>query len=393
MKKVFFKSSVLAGILLSSTAAFAAQEGELSIWINGDKGYNGLAEVGKLFEKETGIKVSVSHPANLESRFPQVASTGDGPDIVFWAHDRFGGYAEAGLLQEIVVSSDFESKFSDFTWDAVSYKGKKVGYPVAVEALSLIYNKDIISEAPSTWEEILVLDKELKKEGKGAIAWNLAEPFFSWPLLASDGGYAFKSTPDGYDSSDVGVNNEGAVRAMTFLKKLVDSDVIGSDTDYSVAESEFAQGKVAMTINGPWSWANIDTANIDYGVTTLPTFNGNSSKPFVGVLTAGISSASPNGDLAREFIESYLLTDDGLRMVNDDVPLGAVALKSFQEEIAEDSRIDATMANALNGEVMPNIPEMTAFWVSEKSAILNVATDRQGIEDALDSVASRMKGK
>lgn len=37
-------------------------EGTLVIWINGDKGYNGLAEVGKNFEADTGIKVLVEHP-------------------------------------------------------------------------------------------------------------------------------------------------------------------------------------------------------------------------------------------------------------------------------------------------------------------------------------------
>lgn len=37
-------------------------EGKLVIWINGDKGYNGLAEVGKKFEKDTGVQVLVEHP-------------------------------------------------------------------------------------------------------------------------------------------------------------------------------------------------------------------------------------------------------------------------------------------------------------------------------------------
>ncbi|MDY7404509.1 hypothetical protein UJH95_19500, partial [Acinetobacter baumannii] len=55
------------------------EEGKLVIWINGDKGYNGLAEVGKKFEKDTGIKVTVEHPDKLEEKFPQVAATGDGP--------------------------------------------------------------------------------------------------------------------------------------------------------------------------------------------------------------------------------------------------------------------------------------------------------------------------
>ncbi len=69
---------------------------------------------------------------------------------------------------------------------------------------------------------------------------------------------------------------------------------INADTDYSIAEAAFNKGQTAMTINGPWAWNNIEQSKINYGVTLLPTFKGKPSKPFVGVLTAGINAASPN---------------------------------------------------------------------------------------------------
>ncbi|MGS4882392.1 maltose/maltodextrin ABC transporter substrate-binding protein MalE [Photobacterium damselae] len=391
MRKVLSTVALCTLAALGSVNAYAAiEEGQLTIWINGDKGYNGLAEVGKKFEADTGVKVMVAHPDALEEKFPQMASTGDGPDIIFWAHDRFGGYAQAGLLAEVKPTEAFKNKFTDFTWDAVSYNGKYIGYPVAVESLSLIYNKDLVPNPPKNWEEMAALDKELQKKGKRAIMWNLQEPFFTWPVLAADGGYAFKFTPNGYDAKNVGVNNDGAKRAMTFMKQMVDNGVIAADVDYAIAESGFNKGDVAMTINGPWSWANIDKAGVNYGVTVLPKLSGNPSKPFVGVLTAGISTASPNQDLAVEFLENYLLTDEGLATVNKDVPLGAVALKSYQKTLSKDSRIAATMDNALNGEVMPNIPQMSAFWYAEKAAIGNVLTGRQSVDDALNTVAERM---
>lgn len=303
MRKVLSTVALCTLAALGSVNAYAAiEEGQLTIWINGDKGYNGLAEVGKKFEADTGVKVTVAHPDALEEKFPQMASTGDGPDIIFWAHDRFGGYAQAGLLAEVKPTEAFKNKFTDFTWDAVSYNGKYIGYPVAVESLSLIYNKDLVPNPPKNWEEIAALDKELQKKGKRAIMWNLQEPFFTWPVLAADGGYAFKFTPNGYDAKNVGVNNEGAKRAMTFMKQMVDNGVIAADVDYAIAESGFNKGDVAMTINGPWSWANIDKAGVNYGVTVLPKLSGNPSKPFVGVLTAGISTASPNQDLDRKSV-------------------------------------------------------------------------------------------
>lgn len=362
---------------------FKIEEGKLVIWINGDKGYNGLAEVGKKFEKDTGIKVTVEHPDKLEEKFPQVAATGDGPDIIFWAHDRFGGYAQSGLLAEITPDKAFQDKLYPFTWDAVRYNGKLIAYPIAVEALSLIYNKDLLPNPPKTWEEIPALDKELKAKGKSALMFNLQEPYFTWPLIAADGGYAFKYENGKYDIKDVGVDNAGAKAGLTFLVDLIKNKHMNADTDYSIAEAAFNKGETAMTINGPWAWSNIDTSKVNYGVTVLPTFKGQPSKPFVGVLSAGINAASPNKELAKEFLENYLLTDEGLEAVNKDKPLGAVALKSYEEELAKDPRIAATMENAQKGEIMPNIPQMSAFWYAVRTAVINAASGRQTVDEAL----------
>ncbi|ABN74323.1 maltose/maltodextrin ABC transporter substrate-binding protein MalE [Actinobacillus pleuropneumoniae] len=383
--------AVLTGLCIAQGANAKIVEGQLNIWISADKGYNGLAEVGKKFEAETGVKVIVEHPGKLEELFPQVASTGDGPDVIIFAHDRFGGYAQAGLLAEVKPSAEFKAKLSDIGWDANKYNGKQIAYPIAIEAISLIYNKDLVATPPKTWEEVEKLDKELKAKGKSAIMWNLQEPYFTWPVISSQGAYAFKFTPNGYDVKNIGVNNEGAQKGLQFVVDLVNKKVINADMDYAVSEAAFNKGNTALTINGPWSWANIEKSGINYGVAVLPTLNGKASKPFVGVLSAAVNASSPNQDLAKEFLENHLLTDEGLTTVNKDAPLGAVALKSFQEKLAKDPRIAATMANAENGEIMPNIPQMSRFWYSEKAAIGNATSGRQSVKAALDEAQAKIE--
>ncbi|MDP8099303.1 maltose/maltodextrin ABC transporter substrate-binding protein MalE [Pasteurella atlantica] len=383
--------AVLAGLSVAQGVYAKMVEGQINIWINADKGYNGLAEVGKKFEADTGVKVVVEHPSKLEEVYPQVAASGDGPDVIIFAHDRFGGYAQAGLLAEIQPSAEFKAKLSDIGWKATSYKGKQIAYPIAVESLSLIYNKDLVPTAPKTWKEVIELDKKLKKDGKSAIMWNLAEPYFTWPIISSQGAYAFKLTDKGYDAKDIGVNNKAAQKGLQFVVDLVKQKVINKDTDYAVAEAGFNKGQTALTINGPWAWANIEKSGINYGVAVLPKLNGKAGKPFVGVLSAGVNAASPNKDLVKEFMENYLLTDSGLETVNKDVALGAVALKSYQKVLAKDPRIAATMENAENGEVMPNIPEMSRFWYSEKAAITNAVTGRQTVKAALDEAQAKIE--
>lgn len=56
MKKIL-KTAILCSLALSGVSAHAAiEEGQLTIWINGDKGYNGLAEVGKNLKRTLALK-------------------------------------------------------------------------------------------------------------------------------------------------------------------------------------------------------------------------------------------------------------------------------------------------------------------------------------------------
>lgn len=390
MKKLVKPLSIITLSVLAASPVAAMTEGEITIWINGDKSYEGLAEIGKQFEADTGVKVNVQHPESLEARFEKAAAKGLGPDIIFWAHDRFGGYAEAGLLKEVTPSKEFKDKLVDFSWDAVTVNGKLMGYPMAIETPSLIYNKDLLPEPPKTWEELAAIDKEMKAKGKTAIMWDVKNAYFTWPMISSGGAYAFEKIVGGYNGNKTGVNNEAGVKGLQFLVDMVNQGVVNPDADYSVAEASFSKGEVAMTINGPWSWGNLDKVGLNYGVAELPTLNGGKGNPFVGVLSAGINAASPNGDLAVEFLENYLFVDEALKTMNDDKPLGAVTLKSFQKILESDERIKATMTNAENGEIMPNIPQMTAYWFAEGAAIDNAMQGKQTVKDALDTAAKQI---
>ncbi|WP_407224893.1 extracellular solute-binding protein [Escherichia coli] len=170
--------SALTTMMFSASALAKIEEGKLVIWINGDKGYNGLAEVGKKFEKDTGIKVTVEHPDKLEEKFPQVAALAmaltlsSGRTTVLVATLNLACWLKSPRTKRSGTSCIRLR-------DAVRYNGKLIAYPIAVEALSLIYNKDLLPNPPKTWEEIPALDKELKAKGKSALMFNLQEPYFT----------------------------------------------------------------------------------------------------------------------------------------------------------------------------------------------------------------------
>ncbi|NAX19404.1 maltose/maltodextrin ABC transporter substrate-binding protein MalE, partial [Vibrio sp. V22_P2S10T140] len=259
-----------------------------------------------------------------------------------------------------------------------------------IEAPSLIYNKDLLPTPPKTWEELVSIHNTMEKQGKKAIMWDIKNAYFTWPVISSGGAYAFEKIVGGYNAKSTGVNNEAGINGLQFLVNMVNQGVLNPNMDYAVSDAAFSKGEVAMTINGPWSWGNLDKLGINYGVAELPTLNGGKGNPFVGILSAGINSASPNTDLAVEFLENYVFQDDALKIMNDDKPLGAVTLKSFQKILEQDQRIKATMINAENGEIMPNIPQMTAYWFAEGAAIDNAMQGKQGVKEALDMAAKQI---
>jgi maltose/maltodextrin transport system substrate-binding protein len=390
------KTTIAAGLSCAALAfagtALAFEEGKLVLWINGDKGYNGLAEVGQKFTEDTGVAVEVSHPDNVEQRFQQVASNAQGPDVMFWAHDRFGEWVKGGLLSAVNPTSELKDKITDFAWDAVTIDGKMYGYPVAVEAISLIYNKDLLPDGPpKSFEEIPELDTKLRAEGKSAILWAYETPYFTYPLISANGGYAFKPEGDGkYDVKDTGIANAGTKAGVAFLSKMIEGGHMPKGADYGVAEAKFNKGETAMTINGPWAWANLDKTEVNYALAPLPTLGGKPGKAFVGVLAGAINNASPNTDLAELFLTEYLLTPEGLAKVNADKPLGAVPLKAYQQELEADERIAVTFENAQNGEIMPAVPEMINYWTNLETALKNVAAGRQSVDEALDAAKDRV---
>lgn len=382
-------------LLCSAAQVFAWTDGELLVWINGDKGYRGLAEVGRKFEKDLGIPVKVEAPDGLTDKFQAAAQGGKGPDIVFWAHDRLGEWADAGLLKPLEIKDDFKAGFMPMSWDAVTHDKQIWGYPIALEAISLVYNKKYVTgDPPAQLSDVPAFANKLKANYPAVIAimWDYGTPYFSWPFLASGGGYPFKKTEGGYDVKDIGVNDEGAVKGLQAIVDLINGGVMPKGASYSIMDEKMNSGGLAMMVSGPWAWANLRKSGIDFSIAPLPGVAGNPGRPFVGVLAALINRSSPNSDLASQFIEKYVATADGLKTIDADVPIGVPALKSlFDEMAAKDPLIKITYENAQNGDVMPNIPQMGKFWSSMATAFQVATTGQASPKVALDDAKKNME--
>ena len=387
-------AAALVASLIASPHTWAESNLKLLIWINGDKGYNGVQRVGDAFTKKSGVKVVVEHPVDAPSKFQQASGAGKGPDIFCWAHDRSGEWAKSGLIVPVRPTVKTRAAIDEGAWKAFSYQGKTWGYPLAIETISLIYNKALVSTPPKNFNEIPAIDQALKAQGKRAILWDFNKSFFSWPLLAGSGGYVFARDAKGdADPGQVGVNTPGAVRGAEVLEGLIKNKQMPAGARYAEMESSFGRGEIAMMISGPWAWDNAKKSRIDFGVAAIPSINGAPAKPFVGVLGCMIAAPSKMPDIAREFIENHLLKLESLKTINADVALGVPANIAFYSEMSADANIRATMESARRGEPIPNIPEMGRFWGAMDSALEAITNGLQSPKDALNGAAARMLAK
>jgi len=175
----------LLAICLVPRHLLAWTDGELLIWMDPDRG-QALKPLAERFEKDLGVDAKVETPEKLTENFPLAAQVGKGPDIVIWAHDKVGEWADAGLIAPVGVSDAFSRKFFPKAWQAVRHENRTWGYPIALETVTLIYNRKLLDVPPPT--ELSQLESvsqriKMKHPAVTAILWDYKSAYYSWGIL------------------------------------------------------------------------------------------------------------------------------------------------------------------------------------------------------------------
>ncbi|WDC85226.1 maltose ABC transporter substrate-binding protein [Caloramator sp. mosi_1] len=317
------------------------------------------------FEKKYGVPVKyepVDHTAT-SGKLQQDGPAGVGADIISAPHDHVGKMVAAGLIQPNHKPDRIKNDYVQAAIDGVSMNGTVYGYPTAIETYALFYNKDIIKEAPKTYEEIIEFAKTFNnpKEKKFALAWDVGNAYFSYSFLTANGGYVFGKA--GTDKDDIGLNNDGAVAGATFYKSLTSIlPLKAADANYQFMDGSFAAGKVAMIINGPWAVKGYTDAKVNFGVAPLPTFNGKQPKSFSGIRGLYISAFTKYPKAAQLFLE--FATSDEMLMKRYEMTHQIPPVKALMDkpEVSGDPIVAGFIAQIKNAEPMPSIPQMQLVW-------------------------------
>ena len=341
---------------LAAPATTSPPPVKLVVWAE-EKVATALDPLVGAYEAAAGvdIKVVVYDFGAIRTDVQTAGPAGEGPDVFLGAHDWVGELAANGVVAPLDLGSVASDLF-EVGVTAFSYGGEVYGFPYATEAIAMFYNADLVDSVPATWEEAKTACDTAGTEFCVGTPSN--DAYHNHPFIASAGGYVFAST-GGFDASDVGLDNAGAIASAEYLDGLVKNGTVYS-ADYGGAMSNFQEGRALFWMTGPW--ARGDASAVNYGVGLIPQFDGNAATPFVGVRGAMVSSFSDNQVLAQSFILDFFATIEVQQAMYESDPRLPATKSLFAVVEAADPIAASFAASASNGIPMPNIPEMGSVW-------------------------------
>ena len=196
--------------------------------------------------------------------------------------------------------------------------------------------------------------------------------------------------PDHNDPEKINFNTQEVIDGLTYyqlMRKYLDVPYADLTTD--TVEVEFAKGTVPYIIVGPWAISEIQkNADFEWGITTIPTINGNQPVTFSGNIIACMSSYTKNAEAAREVLE-FMVSDEGLEIlykVRGSIPV--LKDPSVIDGLSDDQYVMGILEQAQFSEAMPSIPEMASFWTPAETLYRSVweglATPEEAAAKALE---------
>ncbi|MCD6158914.1 MAG: extracellular solute-binding protein [Euryarchaeota archaeon] len=341
------------------------------------------------------IDIVFEQKADLETTLKAAIPAGQGPDLFIWAHDWIGKFAEGNMLKPIdkYITEDILNKFVDIARNAIEYKGHYYGMPISGETVTLIYNKDLISNPPKTFDELVQMAKQFYNPNSDM--YGLASPIDPYFLSAwahAFGGYYFNDT-----TKTSGLDQPETIKGYELFFNELFFKYMAQTRDYNSQMALFLEGKSPLLINGPWSIKQIRDSGINFGLTLIPKIVENGKeyypRPYAGVKMFYVTANAPDDkmDAIWEFLSWMTLNESTIKTLA--LQLGYIpVLKSLIDDpdIKSDPVIYGFMNQLRYAILMPKSPEMGSVWGPIDTAITKIVSGEMSIEDALKEAQQKI---
>lgn len=369
------------------------RSGTITIWHNWQGTYlDAKKAIFDAYMKQyPNVTINLVHKDDIATAVTTAIQAGQGPDIVAWVDDLLGKLVKLEAIKPIdgldgVDMGYMNANFTKAAVDADTFDNKIYGMPETVEAITMIYNKDLVTadKLPKTSADLLSFAKSYQQQNPGmyGVVWNTRnDAYFNAPWVYGFGGYYVKA------NGTVGLTSDGTKAGFNYISSF--RGLIPASVDYGVADTLFKEKKAAIIINGPWSVADYGKAGINYGLAVLPNTQGSKpAQPFVGVKTLMVGATSQNAALAVDVIKWFDNKPNEIAqaLANKEIPANKLALADPQ--VAAVADIKGFGAQVANGTPLPNTPYMSALWDPVAKALEAVWTGKQSVNDALTAAQS-----
>lgn len=303
----------------------------VTIWYDGteEASVNRLEPEFEELYPEIDLQFEIVPYSDLSTKEMVACQSSVGPDVMWQSYAWTNSFAKMDLLMpynEYLENSsiDLENDFDPVALELGTVDGQIYGLPWSMEAMCLVYNKDMFREAgldpespPQNWEEVieyaqkLTVDKDgdgtIDQYGYGLVGNLTGNTWFRFvPELWSAGGEVANE-----DMTEGTLNTPEAREALEYYTGLLTQYQVAPEGSVNNGAAEvrtmFNNKSVAMFVDGQAAVQNImkDAPDIDLGVALWPGKNGPLNAGLGGYYIATPKNAA-NPDDAWTFIEYFL---------------------------------------------------------------------------------------
>ncbi|TDC18003.1 extracellular solute-binding protein [Streptomyces sp. 8K308] len=278
---------------------------------------------------------------DAQNRFKNAAGANEAPDVmrteVAWVAD----FASLGYLYPLNDTAAVENQddFLDQAWASTQYEGQTYAVPQVTDTLALFYNRSLLEEAgvevPESLDDIEASLPAFEEQGVTPLYVRGDDAYWFLPFLYGEGGDLVDD-----EAQRVTIDDEAGTAAFARMNQLIESGAGITDTSdgWENMMSGFAEGEVAMMINGPWAIADATAAlGDDLGVAPVPA-GGQAQGAPLGGWNYGVYAGTPDAEASFEFVR-YMSSAAVQQRITEELSL----LPTRESVYAEQSVLDNEM--------------------------------------------------
>ncbi len=373
----------------STEETTTAKKPELNLWYTDEAMDTFMAAAAGSFAREHNVTVTprlMSSIDYLENVNQQNIAETDVADVYILNSESLEKAYMSGLT---AVQRKNLSGYPEVAASACRYQGETVALPVYFETEYFLYNKDIVEEAPESFQAIIDFAASDEMSGENAekyqgldtiLKWDVLDLFYNYQFV---GAYLNLGGEDRDDKTVVDINNEQVLEALTFYKELNQSLYFDAEeVEYDSMLQSFLEGKILYTIAGTDSLSVLQQSDMNYGIAAIPALTDSLDSKGISVnYVAVVNPYSTSPEAAMELAD-YI--SDGFAEKCYELS-GKLPCKKLEfYPVAEFENVMAAYENSVQ---LPKLMGTTNFWVELEVALNNIWKTEMSEEQAEEGLS------